>query len=107
MPSSKNVKRHKKMLWKNLLLRACFPTHLMYSRLKLVQRCDLFLILPHFFRFFLSDPKNTITVGILISSFIYHNSRSSIHFSGKKEQSNTKVPTKHLVYLMESKMKNS
>lgn len=41
--------------------------------------------LPHLLRFFLNYPKNTITVEILISSFIHHDSRSPIHLSSKKE----------------------
>lgn len=41
--------------------------------------------LPHLLRFSLNYPKNTITVEIPISSFMYYNSRITIHFSGKKE----------------------
>lgn len=41
--------------------------------------------LPYLLRFFLNYPKNTITVEILISSFIHHDSRSPIHLSSKKE----------------------
>lgn len=62
--------------------------------------------LPHLLRFFLYYPKNTITVEILISSLIYYSSRILIHFSSKKEQSNTKVPTKHWLYSVESRIKN-
>lgn len=61
--------------------------------------------LPHLPRFLLNYPKNAITVEILISGYIYYN-RSPIHFSGKKEQGTTRVSTKHLVYLVKSKMKN-
>lgn len=52
--------------------------------------------LPHLLKFFLYYLKNTITVEILISSFIYYNSRILIHFSSKKRIEQYKSPYKTL-----------